>query len=55
MALLEPQLKRKKLSKADYNKFVPKTPRYTSKVKKEVMKDAVSNNGRNYFDRTESR
>ncbi len=36
-------MKRKKLSKADYNRFVPKSPLYTNKVKKEVMKDAVSN------------
>ena len=41
-ALSEAQLKRKKLSLADYIRFVPKTPHYTSKVKKEVMKDAVS-------------
>ena len=53
--LSEAQLKRRKLSRADYNRFVPKTPRYTSNVKKEVMKDAVSNKGKNYFDRTESR
>ena len=42
------------MSKADYNRFVPKSPLYTNKVKKEVMKDAVSDKGRNYFDRTES-
>ena len=39
---------------ADYNRFVPKTPCYTSNIKQEVIKDAVSNKGKNYFDRTES-
>jgi hypothetical protein len=47
-------LKRKKLSEADFNRVVPETPCYTSKVKKEVMEDAVSDKGRNYFDRTKS-